>query len=203
MAQGTEEWFQDRCGRATASCFSDVQAKGEGKVRKKYMLRLVEERLTGKPAAGGFSNGYMDYGIQQESYARLAYEAATGNLVEEVDFIKHPILLAGASPDGHIGPDGGLEIKCPIPAIQMETIERGKYPICHKPQIMGQMWITGRKWWDFVSYSPTLPGNLGLYIFRIERDEEYIKNLEVEVIRFLEETEEMYQRYQLLSTKAA
>jgi hypothetical protein len=194
MAQGTEEWFQDRCGRATASCFSDVQAKGEGKVRKKYLLRLVEERLTGKPAAGGFSNAFMEYGIKQEAYARLEYEAATGNMVEEVDFIKHPTLLAGASPDGRIAPNGGLEIKCPIPSVQIETIERGKYPIYHKPQIMGQMWVTGSQWCDFVSYSPTLPGNLRLYIFRVERDEEYIKNFESEVIRFLAEVEEMYQR---------
>lgn len=200
MIQGSEEWLLARAGHATASCFADVQAKGEGKVRKKYMLRLVEERLTGKPAAGSFSNFHTERGNEQEPFARLEYEAATGNLVEKVGFIKHPILLAGASPDGLVDDDGGGEFKCVIPSVQIETVERGKYPSTHKAQIMGNLWITGRQWWDFVSYSPTLPGNLRLYIFRVERDEEYIRNLESEVIRFLAEVDEMYQR---LITKAA
>lgn len=203
MLQGTPEWFQARCGFVTASCYSDVQAKGEGKVRMKYMRRIVEERLTGKPAEGGFSNIHTERGNAQEPFARLEYEAATGNLVEQVGFIRHPTLMAGASPDGLIDHDGGGEFKCVIPSVQMETIDRGKYPASHKAQIMGNLWITGRQWWDFVSYSPTLPGKLRLYIYRVQRDEEYIKNLETEVIRFLQETEEMYQRYQLLSSKAA
>jgi hypothetical protein len=195
MEQGSEEWIMARLGLVTASCFSDVMAKGEGTVRKKYMRRLVSERLTGSPTEAAYSSPHLERGVVQEPYARLAYEAATGNVVEEVGFIKHPSLLAGASPDGIIDHDGGPEIKCVIPSVQIETIERGKYPSSHKAQIMGNLWITGRKWWDFVSYSPALPQqSLRLYIFRVERDEEYIQNLEAEVVRFLDEAEEMYQR---------
>lgn len=193
MEQGSEEWIAARLGLVTASCFSDVMAKGEGTVRKKYMRRLVAERLTGSPTEC-YSSHHLERGTEQEPYARLEYEAETGNIVEEVGFIKHPTLLAGASPDGLIDADGGGEFKCVIPSVQIETVERGKYPPTHKPQIMGNLWITGRKWWDFVSYSPDMPPSLRLYIYRVERDDEYIKNLESEVIKFLDEAEEMYQR---------
>lgn len=193
MIQGSEEWFAARLGLVTASCFSDILAKGEGTVRKKYMRRIVAERLTGV-CSEAFSSHHTDRGTQQEPLARMEYEAVTGNLVEEVGFIKHPELQAGVSPDGLIDEDGGGEFKCVIPSVQIETVERGKYPPTHKPQIMGGLWITGRKWWDFVSYSPDLPGKLRLYIFRVERDDEYILNLETEVRKFLDEAEDMYQR---------
>lgn len=193
MIQGSEEWFAARVGLVTASCFSDILAKGEGTVRKKYMRRIVAERLTGI-CAEGFSSHHTDRGTEQEPLARMEYEAVTGNLVEEVGFIKHPELQAGASPDGVIEKDGGGEFKCVIPSVQIETVERGKYPPTHKAQIMGNLWITGRQWWDFVSYSPSLPGKLRLYIFRVERDDEYICNMETEIRKFLDEAEEMYQR---------
>lgn len=193
MIQGSEEWFAARLGLVTASCFSDILAKGEGKDRKKYMRRIVAERLTGV-CSEAFSSYHTDRGTRQEPLARMEYEAVTGNPVEEVGFIKHPELQAGSSPDGLIDVDGGGEFKCVIPSVQIETVERGKYPPTHKAQIMGNLWITGRQWWDFVSYSPGLPGKLRLYIFRVDRDEEYIENLEAEVRKFLDEAEEMYRR---------
>lgn len=203
MIQGSDEWLEARLGCVTASCFADVMAKGEGAVRKKYMRRLVAERLTGKPVET-FSNPHLERGTEQEGYARMEYESATGNLVEEVGFIRHSELMAGGSPDGLIDLDGGIEIKSVIPTVQIETIERGgafngrvprtAYPPSHKAQIQGNLWITGRKWWDFVSYSPDMPEPLRLFICRVDRDEEYIKNLEAEVIKFLAEAEEMYQR---------
>ncbi|MEO9231595.1 MAG: lambda exonuclease family protein [Devosia sp.] len=192
--QGTEEWFAERLGRVTASSFSDVLAKGEGVTRKRYMRRLVAERLTGR-SQESFSNGHTERGAEQEQFARLQYEAMTGNLVTEVGFIKHPTLFAGASPDGLIDDDGGQEIKSVVPTVHIETMERGKYPTTHKAQIQGCLWITGRQWWDFVSYSPDfLQENLRLYIFRVQRDEEYIANLEVEVVKFLKEVDEMVER---------
>lgn len=193
MIQGGDEWFTARLGCATASCFADVMAKGEGVVRKKYMRRIVAERLTGKPVET-FSNPHLERGTEQEGYARMEYESMTGNLVQEVGFLRHPELMAGASPDGIIDSSGGIEIKSVIPTVQIETIERGAYPVQHKPQIMGSLWISGREWWDFVSYSPDMPEQLRLYIYRVERNEEYIAELEAEVIRFLNEAEEMYQR---------
>lgn len=193
MEQGSDLWFQERLGHATASCFADVLAKGEGIVRKKYLRRLVAERLTGKPLES-YSNPHTDRGTEQEPYARLEYEAMSGNFVQEVGFIKHLDLLAGCSPDGLIDDNGGVEIKSVIPTVQIETIERGGYPAAHKAQIQGSMWISGRSWWDFVSYSPDMPEPLRVYIFRVERDEQYIETLQQEVIKFLAEVEEMHER---------
>lgn len=189
--QGSDEWLNARLGRATASCFSDVLAKGEGITRKKYLRRLVAERLTGKPQNGWAGNADTERGSIQEPYARMAYEALTGNMVQEVGFCQLELLMAGASPDGLInvkgGANGGLEIKSVIPTVQLETIERGGCPPCHIPQVQGNLWITGREWWDFISWSPDMPENLRLYRFTVERDEAYISKLNEEVSKFLSE----------------
>ena len=191
--QGSDEWFNDRLGYVTGSCFSSVLAKGEGKSRGAYLKKIVAERLTGRRQEQGFSTPDTERGTEQEPYARMAYEAETGNIVEEVGFIKHSSLMCGCSPDGLIDHNGGLEIKSVIPTVQIETIERGKYPPKHKPQIQGGLWVTGREYWDFVSFSPDLPKNLRLYVYRVERDEEYIQNLEAEVIKFLDEADKLYE----------
>lgn len=177
-----------RCGRATASEFAAVLAKGQGKTRAAYMRRIVAERLTGKPTET-YKNGHMERGQEQEPFARLAYEAITGEPVESFAFIPHRDLMAGCSPDGLVGADGGGEFKCVIPTVQLETVEAGGYPPEHKPQIQGSLWITGRRWWDFCSYSPDMPGKLRTYIFRVERDESYILNLAAEVKVFLDEVD--------------
>lgn len=184
MKQHSPEWYAARCGRATASEFSSVLAKGEGKTRLKYLRRIVAERLTGK-AMETYSNAHMERGTEQEPFARMGYEAITGNIVHEVGFIPHPDLMVGCSPDGLIGDDGGAEIKSVIPTVQIETILRGGFPPEHKAQIMGSLWITDRKWWDFCSYSPDMPPHLQLYVFRVERDEKYIENLQAEIRGFL------------------
>ncbi len=189
--QGTQEWLQEKCGHASASEFASVLAKGQGKTRAKYMRQVLAERLTGKPSET-YHNAHMDRGIEQEPFARLAYEAKTGNLVQEVGFIKHPSLLAGCSPDGLIDEDGGAEIKSVIPAVQVDTIESGGYPSEHRAQVQGNLWITGRAWWDFVSFCPDMPAHLRLYIFRVQRDDAYIKTLEAEVRGFLLEVQTRY-----------
>jgi hypothetical protein len=198
--QGTEEWLLERLGYVSASCFSDVMAKGQGLTRLKYMRRVVAERLTGKPMES-YYNRHMERGHEQEPYARMAYEAMTGNIVQESGFIKHPTLMAGCSPDGLIDEDGGVEIKSVLPTVQIETMERGGYPYEHAAQIHGSLWITGRKWWDFVSYSPDMPECLRVYIYRVEPQIGYISDLEKEVIRFLSEAEEMQRR--LINRSAA
>jgi hypothetical protein len=191
--QGSEEWLLARCGKATASEFSSILAKGQGKMRAAYFRRVVAERLTGKPSET-YRNGHMDRGQEQEPLARMAYELATDALVEEVGFIDHPSLMAGCSPDGLLDQDGGAEIKSVIPTVQVETILTGGYPSEHRSQIQGSLWITGRKWWDFCSFSPDMPANLRLYIFRVERDEDYIKALEAEVRVFLGEVDAQVQK---------
>ena len=102
--------------------------------------------------------------------------------------------MIGCSPDGLIAEDGGLEIKSVLPTVQLETILSGGYPAEHKAQIQGSLWITGRQYWEFVSYSPDMPGKHLMYVFRVERDEAYIKNLESEVRIFLREANEIHER---------
>lgn len=192
--QGSPEWFLDRCGHATASEFSSVLAKGQGKTRAAYVRRVVAECVTGKPIEGGFRNSHTERGHDQEPHAGLAYEAHTGEPILRVGFLKHATLRAGCSPDGLIGSDGGVEIKCVIPTVQLDTILGKDYPSEHKAQVQGSLWITGRQWWDLVSYSPDMPEHLRLYVFRVKRDEEYIANLEREVRAFLTEVDAMVGR---------
>ncbi len=188
MKQGTDEWLQARCGRATASCFADVLAKGQGKTRTAYLRRLVAERLTGKPTET-YKNGHMDRGTEQEPFARMSYEEETGAVVHEVGFMPHPTLMAGCSPDGLIRPKGGVEIKSVIPTVQLDTILKGGYPAEHTAQIQGNIWLCEVDWWDFCSYSPDMPPHLRTYIFRVKRDDEYIRNLQAEVAVFLQEVD--------------
>jgi hypothetical protein len=190
-AQGTEGWLLERCGHATASEFASILAKGQGKMRATYMRKVLAERLTGKPCES-YHNAHMERGLEQEPYARLAYEARTGNVVELAGFIKHPTLNVGCSPDGLIDEDGGAEIKSVIPTVQVETILSGGYPSEHKAQVQGSLWITGRRYWDFCSYCPDMPEHLRLYIYKVYPDEAYIKTLETEVRGFLLEVQTRY-----------
>lgn len=188
--QQSPEWYAARCGRATASRFADVMAKiktGEAAGRRNYRAQLVAERLTGVPAES-YTNAAMQWGIDTEPLARAAYEALSGNIVEQVAFVTHPELMAGASPDGLIDSDGGLEVKCPNTAQHIDALLKGMPPE-HIPQIQGGMWLTGRQWWDFVSFDPRMPEKLQLYVQRIARDDAYITQLAAEVIVFLKETD--------------
>jgi hypothetical protein len=195
--QGSPEWRLQRCGHVTASEFQSLLAKGQGKMRAAYLRRVVCERLTGKPmetyATGSWAKN-LERGKEQEPYARMSYESITGNLVEEVGFLKHSTIMAGCSPDGLIGEDGGVEIKSVIPTVQLETIESGGYPSEYTAQIQGSLWLTGRKWWDFCSYSQDMPENLRTYIFRVEPDPAYILALEASVRVFLSEVDAMVER---------
>jgi hypothetical protein len=203
IIQGSAEWFVERAGRATASEFKTVQTGGRSKdepseTRLKYAVKLAMERITGKVAESG-EYPATEHGKATEPHAQMAYEARTGNIVDIVSFIKHPTLMAGASPDGLIGDDGGLEIKCPAnPLVHWLTIMRGM-PKEHIAQVQGGMWITGRKWWDFVSYRPDAPEGLKLYVQRIERDEVYIAKLEQKVIDFLREVDDVEAFYRKLA----
>lgn len=189
MKQGTPEWLQARCGRATASCFSDVLATiksgGESASRRNYRAQIIAERLTSIPAET-YLSAEMKWGIEQEPFARIAYEARTGNIVQQVAFVLHPELQAGASPDGFVGEDGQVEIKCPNTATHIDALLRGMDP-GHTAQIQGNLWMSGRKWTDFISYDPRMPDRMQLYVQRVNRDEKYIEKLEAEVRKFLGE----------------
>ncbi|MGH7238158.1 MAG: lambda exonuclease family protein, partial [Candidatus Saccharimonadales bacterium] len=148
--QRSNEWFAARLGKATASRFNDIMAKtrsGYAASRKNYLAELVTEILTGKQAEM-FVSAAMQWGTDNEPVARLQYSLASGNEVEETGFWIHDTLAAGASPDGLIGKDGCLEIKCPNTATHIETLRSGKLPWQYRWQVQGQMWITGKKWCD-------------------------------------------------------
>ncbi|CAJ0779074.1 hypothetical protein LMG7141_00836 [Ralstonia condita] len=193
MEQRTDSWFEARLGRATASNFGKVLGKvlakiktGEAADRRNYRAQLVIERLTGNRQEG-YSNAAMQWGTEQEPFARIAYMADRGVDVQEIGFIQHETLMAGCSPDGLIGADGLIEIKCPVSATHIETLKTQHMPLEHMPQVQGQMWIAGREWCDFVSYDPRMPEKLQMFVQRIPRDEQYIKALAFEIERFLEE----------------
>ena len=191
MEQRTDDWFAARVGKVTASRVADVVAKtksGYSTSRENYMAQLVCERLTGKPAES-FTNSAMQWGTDTEPLARAAYEAHMDVLVDEVGFIDHPAIVnSGASPDGLVGADGLIEIKCPNTATHIDTLLNQAVPKKYADQIFWQMACTNRDWCDFVSYDPRLPPDLQLFIKRIPRDNQYIRLLESEVTEFLQET---------------
>jgi putative phage-type endonuclease len=161
---------------------------GYASTRQNYKAQLVIERLTNQQQ-DSYTSPAMQWGTEWEDAAKLAYMLKTGNTVTDTGFLEHPAMPAGASPDGLVGDDGLIEIKCPLSANHIETLHGGM-PKKHIPQIQGQMFITGRQWCDFISYDPRMPENAQLYIERIERDDEYIENLEDELASFLDEVEE-------------
>jgi len=191
VEQRTDDWFAARLGKVTASRVADVVAKtksGYSTSRENYMAQLVCERLTGKPAES-FTNSAMQWGTDTEPLARAAYEAHMDVLVDEVGFIDHPAIVnSGASPDGLVGADGLIEIKCPNTATHIDTLLNQAVPKKYADQIFWQMACTNRDWCDFVSYDPRLPPDLQLFIKRIPRDNQYIRLLESEVTEFLQET---------------
>ena len=188
IIQGSPEWLQLRLGRVTASRVADVVAKtksGYSTSRANYAAQLIAERLTGV-VAPSFTNAAMEHGTATEPEARSAYEFYKGVTVEQVAFVSHPTIdQAGCSPDGLIGNDGMLEIKCPQTAAHLETLLGQAVPGKYETQMQFQMSCTGRAWCDFVSYDPRMPENMRLFFKRVHRDQKRIEELETEVSTFL------------------
>jgi putative phage-type endonuclease len=197
--QRTADWHADRCGHVTASKFCDVLAIGRNnkplKARDDYLMQLVTERITGQQDSG-LNSFAMQWGKDAEPFARSLFEAETGLIVVESAFIKHPTIeWVGCSPDGLIGKDAGYESKCPKnSAIHLATIRDGM-PAEHKPQVQGCMWVTGRARWHFVSFDPRMPSHLRLYHEIVERDDEYIEHMEMEISKFLKDVEAQIQLF--------
>jgi len=194
MEQLSQEWFEARLGKVTASRVSDVLATRKGQestVRAKYKLQLATERLTNKKT-DTYMNQAMQDGIEREPMAREIYEKLKDVTVEEVGFVQHPAIeRAGASPDGLVGDDGIIEIKCPIETTHTTNLLERKLPSKYKPQVQFQLSATGRKWCDFISYNPNFEPRLQLMVVRVERDDEYIEMLKFEILKFLAEVELM------------
>ncbi|NKX16239.1 lambda exonuclease family protein [Brucella pseudogrignonensis] len=187
MDQGGDEWFQARLGIPTASKFATVMAKGEGKTRSEYMRKLAGEIITGE-VTESFSNSHTERGKEMEDEARQTYAFINSVEPELVGFIRNG--EKGASPDSLIGVIGGLEIKTALPHIQIDRLERNRLPPEHKAQVQGNLWISDREWWDFVSYWPRLP----MLCVRVFRDEDYIKTMSDEIDRFNDEKAALIER---------
>jgi len=176
--QGEIEWHSIRLGMITASSFSKVLCKGKG--RELYLRRLTKERLKGR-----FQNTYtsesMEWGKEQEHCARKLYQRLKKVKVQQVGFVKYDDYI-GCSPDGLVGKDGLVEIKCPNTSTHIRYLKKCNLPSQYIPQVQGQLWITGRQWCDFVSFDPRHKKNF--HVFRVWRDDTYIKILSISVEQF-------------------
>lgn len=211
--QRSERWFADRAGRITASRICDVMAfspSGEYKSGKRkgqpkevrplksridYIHQLAAERLTGH-AKSQVSAAALEWGRDWEPIAQQAYEEVTGTLVSATGFIIHPSHgFIGASPDFLVGTDGGGEIKCPKDQeVHLATLETG-LPSEHVEQIQGGLWVTGRQWWDFVSFHPHFPAGRHIYIQRVIRDDAYIATMEAACLSLEAEVRRIVSKY--------
>jgi len=190
--QGSDAWYAARLGIATASSFDKVLATiktGEASERRNYRAKLVVEAITGL-SPEGYSNAAMRQGIEREPDARALYESRRGVWVDQVGFMRHESIPCGCSPDGLIGDDGLLEIKSPELATHLDYILADGMPAKYRPQVQGQLWISGRQWCDFASYNPDFPAKLQLMVWRIQRDEDYIQTLTAAVQKFMHEVEQ-------------
>lgn len=192
--QGSEDWHKARLGYVSASSISDVMAKGKGVTRRNYLMKIVAERLT-KQIGEKYSNASMEWGTNTEPLARMAYENKHDRFVDKTGFWKHPTIeWLGASPDGLVDDDGLIEIKCPNTTTHIEYIFEDKVPNEYYKQIQCQLFVTGRKWCDFISYDPRLPEKSQLFVKRTERDELLIAEMKQEVVLFLDEVKQMIKR---------
>lgn len=201
IEQRSDEWFALRLGKVTASRINDVlstlKSGGEAASRKNYRTQLVVERLT-NTKADSFTNAAMEWGTAQEPFARQAYQFLTDYDVDEVAFVDHPgIAMSGCSPDGLIGKDGMVEIKCPNTATHIEWLLAGVVPAEHHNQMLWQMDCASREWCDFVSYDPRLPLPLQFFKVRFMFDEKRVETMRASVVNFLGEVSETVAKLKL------
>lgn len=193
IEQRTEQWYADRLGHATGSRASDILAGKDTQTRRGYLTQIVTERLTGRQQ-DGYINADMQRGIDIEPVARAAYQASR-ELVDEVGFVRHPtIQWFGASPDGLVGDDGLIELKCPRSTTHLDYWQSGKPPAKYVPQMLAQLSCTRRKWVDFVSFDDRFPEHLQLYVARFQPTQEIIEQFEQKVIEFLKEAETLMEK---------
>jgi hypothetical protein len=177
--QRSDEWFAARLGVPSASSFEQiVTMKGEpSKQREKYLYKLAGEKVAGK-AEESYQNAAMLRGVELEDTARQLYQLITDAQVDQVGFCVQD--GCGCSPDGLIGTTGGMEIKCPTISTHVGYLLNGGLPSEYFQQVQGSLLITGREWWDFVSFYP----GLRPLIVRVEPDKAFLKALKAELDRF-------------------
>ena len=180
VEQGSQEWLDLRRGKASASRAADLLATiryGEAAAYRNYKTELAIERITGK-SPERYVTRAMEYGTDTEPVARLMYQLVTGNVVKQSGIYVIEGKNACASLDGEVGEDGVLEIKCRELANHVESLALDKVPDVYYKQIQFQLWVTHRKWGDYLSYCDEMPENAQLFIKRVNRDEEVIAEIE-------------------------
>lgn len=195
VEQNTPEWHEARRGIPTASEFATVMATGRGGgesvTRRKYLLTLAGEVLTGQVVPGWEGNQHTERGHAMEDDARNLYAMLHDAEPERAGFVRRHSVRAGCSPDSVVGATGLLEIKTKLPHLQLDLLDRDRLPPEHVAQVQGQLWVTGRAFCDFVSYWPGLP----LFHKRVERDEDYIARLAIAVAEFNAELDAIVERF--------
>lgn len=190
MKQRSEEWYTARLGKVTASNVYKIMTKGQGKTRESYMIDLIAEILTGE-SKDFYISREMRRGIDLEEYARFEYECREFQSVDECGFILHPKIEGfGASPDGLVGNEGLIEIKCPNTTTHLDSFLNDEVDQNYIYQMQTQMMCTGRKWCDFVSYDDRLPEKSSYYIKRFNYNFDLARKIEIEVIDFMNELKE-------------
>jgi putative phage-type endonuclease len=187
--QGTPEWLASRAGKVTASMVSNVMAAPSTAAYQNYRAQIVSEILTGKPQSEIFVTKDMEFGSEQEKYARALYEIRHDVMVEQVGLVLHPYLEnCAASPDGIVG-EGLIEIKVPKVNNHVGYILDDKPPTKYHNQMTWQLACTGQQWVDFVSFRPDLPENLQLFVSRFQRDDKAIAAMEDAVKKFFNDVD--------------
>lgn len=197
VAQRSPEWHQARSGRLTGSRAADMLAKiksGEAAARRDLRMQLVVERLTGIPQDDGYVNAVMQRGIDLEPAALAAYELCTGNMARSTGFLAHATLTAGCSLDGHVGDfEIVVSLKCPKSATHLRYVRAGAMPSEHVPQMLHELWLTGARFYDFLSFDDRFPEKLQTFYVRVARDETAIATYEREALAFLDEVQREYE----------
>ena len=198
--QGSAEWALARAARVTASRVDAVLSrardrKSEGATRRKYKAQIIAEILTGKPQESAFTNRAMEEGIENEPFAKAAYEVRRNVFIDAVGFVVHPKLeRSGCSPDGLVEKDGMAQFKCPEPHTHLGYLLDGVVPADYAPQMHWELACTGRAWSDFVSYSAAFPAPHNLFVVRLHRNEAEIQRITAEITQFNREVDEIIEK---------
>jgi putative phage-type endonuclease len=199
MVQGSREWHESRMGCVTSSNVAKAVSRAKGKLTQTaltYMYELLGERMTGIPSAE-INSKYLEWGKKHEPTARALYTWRIGQPVVLTGFVPHESWKwFGGSPDGLVGTDGIMEIKCPytcrnhVAWMDANEIDDRDY----RYQIQNNLFVTGRQWCDFVTFHPWMPDKYQMHIIRIERDEAIVKEIAKGVEEFLTFAEAIMER---------
>jgi len=194
MEQRSPEWYAIKAGKVSAGRVHDIITRTRsGDYTAQRQARLTDillERLTGELTQIPVTRA-MQWGIDMEAAARDAYSAAVGVLIDEIGWAPHPTIeLAGCSPDGLVGDDGLVEIKCMLSHNHLDALLERRPAPEYFTQMQWQMACTQRAWCDYVCYDPRFPAKMQLMIVRIPRDDKFIATAEDEVRKFLSEVDE-------------